>query len=71
MIDLHHRNDNLILRSTDQLRSAQAKWDRLTPSDLTQSCSQEQLSKTIAERYSLPVEQAARDVRIWVSESPP
>ena len=69
MIDLHPHGHNPILWSTSQLRSAQAKWDRLTSSDLARGRSQEQLSRAIAERYSLPLDQAARDVSTWALES--
>jgi hypothetical protein len=62
MINLHPRGHNPILWSTGQLRSVQAKRDRLTSSDLARGRSQEQLSCTVAERYSLPLDQAARDV---------
>ncbi len=48
MIDLHRLNNNPIFVSRNQLRTAQARWDRLTPSDLAQSRSQEQLSRAVA-----------------------
>ena len=69
MIDLHPHSHSLILWSTSQLRSAQAKWDRLTYSDLVRGCCQEQLSRAVAGRYSLPLDQAARDVSTWALES--
>ncbi len=68
MIDLHPYGHNPILWSTGQLRSAQAKWDRLTSSELVRGSSQEQLSRAVAERYSLPLDQAARDVSRWALE---
>ena len=69
MIDLHPHSHNPTLWSTGQLRSAQAKWDRLTSSDLARGRSQEQLSRAVAGRYSLPLDRAARDVSTWALES--
>jgi hypothetical protein len=50
------------------LRSAQAKWERLTASDYGEIRSLAQLIAKVAERYSLPPEQAKHDVEIWARE---
>ncbi|MCB5176234.1 MULTISPECIES: CsbD family protein [Microvirga] len=47
------------------LRDAQAKWSRLTPSDLDQIKTKAQLIARVQERYCLPHEVAAEDVDIW------
>jgi hypothetical protein len=47
------------------MRDAQAKWDRLTPTDLEQVTTKAQLIARLQERYGLPHEVAAEDVEIW------
>jgi hypothetical protein len=47
------------------MRDAQAKWDRLTVSDLHQIRTKAQLIARVQERYCLPHEVAAEDVEIW------
>ena len=47
------------------MRDAQAKWNRLTESDLAEIRTKAQLIARVEERYSLPHEVAAEDVEIW------
>jgi hypothetical protein len=47
------------------MRDAQAKWDRLSLSDLAQIKTKAQLIARVEERYVLPHEVAAQDVEIW------
>jgi hypothetical protein len=53
-----------------RLRAAQAKWDRLSASDYEEIRSIPELIAKVAERYSLPHEQAKRDVETWDTEMP-
>ena len=52
----------------DRLRAAQAKWDRLTVSDYEQITTIPELVTTVARRYSLPHDQAKRDVERWARD---
>ena len=47
------------------MREIQAKWSRLSMSDLSQIRTKDQLIATVEERYGLPLGVAARDVEIW------
>jgi hypothetical protein len=47
------------------MRQIQAKWGRLSMSDLAQISTREQLIATLEERYGLPIGVAERDVEIW------
>ena len=47
------------------MRKVQAKWDRLSMSDLAQIRTKAQLISRVEERYRLPHEVAAQDVEIW------
>jgi len=47
------------------MRDAQAKWDRLSMSDLAQIKTKAQLIAQVEERYGLPHDVAAEDVEIW------
>ncbi|HZH53317.1 MAG TPA: hypothetical protein VEZ16_15730 [Microvirga sp.] len=47
------------------LRDAQAKWSRLTASDLEQIKSKAQLIAYVQERYCLPHDVAAEEVDLW------
>jgi hypothetical protein len=51
-----------------RLRTAQAKWERLSPSDYQEIRTIPDLITKVAERYSLPHEQAKNDVEIWARE---
>jgi hypothetical protein len=53
---------------THRLSDAQAKWDRLTVSDFKDLKTARDLISAIGVRYSLPREQARRDVAIWLAE---
>jgi hypothetical protein len=50
------------------MKAAQAKWDRLTASDLSGVRTKADLVARIAERYSLPHEQARGDVELWAAD---
>jgi hypothetical protein len=47
------------------MRKVQAKWDRLSMSDLAQIKTKAQLIARVEERYGLPHGVAAQDVEIW------
>ncbi len=47
------------------MREIQAKWDRLSMSDLAQIKTKAQLIARVQEQYGLPHEVAVRDVEIW------
>jgi hypothetical protein len=47
------------------MRKIQAKWDRLSMSDLAQIKTKAQLIARVEERYGLPHGVAAQDVEIW------
>jgi len=47
------------------MRRVQAKWDRLSMSDLAQIRTKAQLIARVEERYGLPHGVAAQDVEIW------
>jgi hypothetical protein len=53
------------LQGADQLRSAQAKWERLTAADYAEIKTLADLVAALSERYSLPHAQAQRDVEAW------
>ncbi len=53
---------------THRLHDAQAKWDRLTASDYKRVRTARDLIAAVKERYSLPHEQARRDVEIWLND---
>jgi len=53
---------------SDLLRSAQAKWDRLTVTDYEQITTIPELITMVARRYSLPHDQAKRDVERWAMD---
>ena len=50
------------------MRHIQAKWDRLTISDLAQIKTKAQLIARLEEQYGMSHEVAARDVAIWGSD---
>ena len=53
---------------THRLSDAQAKWDRLTAADYGRVKTVRDLVAAVRERYSLPHEQARRDVEIWLRD---
>jgi hypothetical protein len=53
---------------THRLGDAQAKWDRLTASDYKRVRTVRDLIAAVKDRYSLPHEQARRDVETWLKE---
>lgn len=50
------------------MREVQAKWDRLSMSDLAQIKTKAQLIARVQKQYGLAHEVAAQDVEIWKSE---
>jgi len=50
------------------MRDVQAKWNRLSMSDLSQIKTKAELIDRIQEQYSLAREVAAQDVEIWRSD---
>jgi hypothetical protein len=50
------------------MQAAQARWERLTPTDLHGVRTKRDLTARIEARYSLPHEQALADVEIWASD---
>jgi hypothetical protein len=61
----HQAGDRGIVIDADRMRSAQAKWDRLTIDDYAEVRTVGDLVARIVRRYSLSYEQAMRDVEIW------
>lgn len=57
------RNDTPLLAL--HMKDAQAKWERLTASDLESVRTKAELIARVQQRYSLPHEVAAQDVEIW------
>lgn len=53
------------------MRDIQAKWDRLTMSDLVQIKTKAQLIARLEEQYGMSHEAAAEDVEIWGSDRRP
>ena len=51
-----------------RLRIAQAKWDRLSASDYEGIRTIPELIAKVAQRYSLPHEEAKNDVETWAAE---
>jgi hypothetical protein len=51
-----------------RLRTAQAKWERLSRADYEEIRTIPDLIAKVAEHYSLPHEQAKNDVEIWARE---
>ena len=69
MFDLQHgQDDGILFIKARHMQAAQAKWDRLSTDDLLHITDQDQLIDRVSERYSLPREQAEKDVAIWVSD---
>jgi hypothetical protein len=60
--------DGILDVADGHMHAAQAKWDRLTQSDLAQIRTKRDLVARIEERYSLPHEQAVNDVELWMSD---
>ncbi len=50
------------------MRDIQAKWDRLTMSDLVQIKTKAQLIARLGEQYGMTHDVAAEDVEIWGSD---
>lgn len=50
------------------MREVQAKWDRLSMSDLAQIKTKAELIARVQEQYGLDHEVAAQDVEIWNSD---
>jgi hypothetical protein len=50
------------------MREVQAKWDRLSISDLAQIKTKAELIARVQEQYGLDREVAAQDVEIWNSD---
>ena len=66
------RADPHILNVADgHMRAAQAKWSRLTQSDLSSIHNETELAAKVEERYSLPHWVAVRDVKLWVKATSP
>ncbi len=53
---------------THHLHAAQGKWDRLTPADYKRVRTAGDLTTAVAGRYSLPHDQARRDVELWLKD---
>jgi hypothetical protein len=51
------------------MRAAQAKWSRLTQSDISEIGQKDDLIAKVEERYSLPHGVAVQDVERWARET--
>jgi hypothetical protein len=54
-----------VARKKGYRQEAQQKWSCLTTIDLSQIKNEMQLATMVAGRYSLPLEQARKDVATW------
>jgi hypothetical protein len=59
---------DLPLVGPERMRSAQAKWDRLTADDYAEIRSTADLVARLVQRYGLPAAQVQRDVDIWARD---
>ncbi|MBB4039370.1 hypothetical protein GGR34_001012 [Microvirga flocculans] len=50
------------------MREVQAKWNRLSMSDLVQIKTKAELIARVEERYGLPHDVAVQDIEIWASD---
>ena len=71
MLDLHHQQHDSgpFMEGASLSSRVQAKRDRLTAGDVSHVRDRGELVDRVSERYSLPREQAERDVAIWLSEN--
>jgi hypothetical protein len=60
--------DAVIGTNAHRLRTAQAKWERLTVSDYAEIRTLPELIARLQQRYGLSHEQARRDVEIWARD---
>jgi hypothetical protein len=68
MFDIRRGQDDRILDIvTGHMKAAQVKWGRLTPSELSEIHTKDQLVAKVKERYDVPHQQAADDVERWIS----
>lgn len=51
-----------------RLNAAQAKWDRLTVADYAAITTVSALIAAVEDHYSLPHDQATRDVEFWLRD---
>ncbi len=63
----HSSIDHTSIFAGRQTRHIQAKWDRLTMSDLAQIKTKAQLISRLEEQYGMSHEVAIQDVEIWGS----
>jgi hypothetical protein len=68
MFELQTGDGGVVGVNSYRLRTAQAKWDRLTVADYAEIRTIPQLIARLQQRYSLPHEQAKRDVEIWAKD---
>lgn len=65
---------NIISKRSDHIfdgrhmREVQAKWNRLSMSDLVQIKTKAELIARVEERYGLPHDVAVQDIEIWASD---
>ncbi len=57
--------DGILDVPNGQMRAAQAKWSRLTPSDLWAIRNKQDLISSVRERYNLAHKTAVQDVELW------
>jgi hypothetical protein len=69
MIEQPGQSDGAAGVDAARLRAAQAKWERLTPADYDEIRTVPELIAKVAERYSLPHEQAKNDVEMWARDT--
>ena len=55
------------IMSTPDMLAAEAKWDRLSHSDLGRIRTKAQLAERIEERYGLSHDEAVNEVEMWAS----
>ena len=60
--------DGILDVADGHMQAAQAKWSRLTETDLCAVRTKRDLVARVEECYGLPREEAARDVEAWASD---
>jgi hypothetical protein len=64
-----HDDVGILNIADGHMRAAQAKWSRLTQSDISEIRQKDDLIAKVEERYSLPHRVAVQDVERWARET--
>jgi len=66
---ISHDDVGILNVADGHMRAAQAKWSRLTQSDISEIRQKDDLIAKVEERYSLPHGAAVQDVELWAQET--